>query len=143
MVAILEQKKDGEKIHNVYTCGGSLITPNVVLTGMIIKKLFQDCIYFKFLFTAAHCVFNNSADDFKLRLGEWDTQTTNELFQQKDYLVDEIIVHENFNRRNLENDVAIMILKETVPIREHINTICLPPENKIFDRNRCFATGNK
>lgn len=105
--------------------------------------MFQDYIYSKFLLAAAHCVFNNSADDFKLRLGEWDTQTTNELFPQKDYLVDEIIVHENFKRRNLENDVAIMILKETVPISEHINTICLPPENKIFDRNRCFATGNK
>lgn len=46
MVAILEQKKDGDKMHNVYTCGGSLVTPNIVLTGIIIKKLFQDFIYF-------------------------------------------------------------------------------------------------
>jgi secreted trypsin-like serine protease len=78
-----------------------------------------------------------------VRLGEWDTQTKNELFQQQDYSVDEIIVHENFKRRNLENDVAIMILKDPVPMSEHINTICLPPENTIFDRTRCFASGNK
>ena len=84
-----------------------------------------------------------NANDFQVRVGEWDTQTKNEMFPQQDHSVAEIIVHEEFNRRNLENDIAIMILKDTVQISEHINTICLPPQNKIFDRNRCFASGNK
>jgi hypothetical protein len=45
MAAILQQQKDGEKMLNVYKCGGSLITPNVVLTGVIVKLL-RDFVYF-------------------------------------------------------------------------------------------------
>lgn len=93
------------------------------------------------LFLAAHCVSNANAIDFTLRLGEWDTQTKNELFPQKDFSVAEIIIHERFNKRNLENDVAIMILEDSVELSEHINTVCIPPKNFIFDRTRCFATG--
>ena len=101
------------------------------------------CFVNVYFLSAAHCVLNDTAKDFKLRLGEWDTQTKNELFPQQDFSVREIIVHEKFNRRNLENDIAIMILEDAVQISEHINTICLPPQNKIFDRTRCFASGCK
>lgn len=107
---------------NVYQCGGSLITPNVVLT-------------------AAHCVNGKPPATLKIRAGEWDTQTKNELYPHSDHEVVDVIVHENFYKGGLHNDIALLILKEPIVIAEHINTICLPPQNFNFDGTRCFVSG--
>lgn len=105
-----------------YICGATLIDPHVILT-------------------AAHCVHSRSAGSLNVRLGEWDTQTTNEILPHSDHEVDEIIIHPNFISSNLYNDVALLVLKSPAELRSHINTICLPPKNHKLDTNTCYATG--
>ena len=42
------------------------------------------------------------------------------------YSVKKIVLNENFNQLNLLNDIALLILNDTVEINQHIQMTCLP-----------------
>lgn len=125
---------------NVYECGGSLIHPQIVLTGVESLKLLQNLTNL-FSFSAAHCVQTKNISSMKVRVGEWDTQTANEIFPHTDYDVRDFVVHPNFYNRGLFNDIALVFLKTQVYFEPHINMICLPPQGSVFDGSSCFASG--
>lgn len=122
MMAVLREDRVMDSTLNVYECGGSLIAPNVVLTG-------------------AHCVYNKAKETLVVRGGEWDTQTKNELYPHQDRRVREIVVHERFNKGSLANDMALLILEQPFDLVENIYPVCLPPKNTNFNGNNCFASG--
>ncbi|XP_055838135.1 phenoloxidase-activating factor 2-like [Episyrphus balteatus] len=122
MVAILREETIIDKLFNVYQCGGSLIAPTVVLTG-------------------AHCVQARIASNFKVRAGEWKTNTKTEIYPDQERQVVEMIVHEHYNKDSLYNNIALLILESPFEEAPNVNTVCLPPANMNFDMSRCFATG--
>ena len=58
--------------------------------------------------------------------------------------VEKFVVHEDYNRTNLDNDIALIILKEPVAIDPTVGTVCLPnPDEDIEDilYSGCYITG--
>jgi len=79
--------------------------------------------------------------ELKVRAGEWDTQTKNEIYPHQDRDVEKVVVHERFHSGALYNDYAILILKTPVEYAENVDIICLAEINANFDGSRCFASG--
>ncbi|KAJ2725621.1 hypothetical protein GGI07_001121 [Coemansia sp. Benny D115] len=85
-------------LYGAYTCTGSLIAPNVVLT-------------------AAHCTFANSftrhaAEDFQVGFTH---KTPDPMVAYKGYSVAKVIAHPKFTMASLKNDIAVLILNDTIP----------------------------
>lgn len=68
-------------------------------------------------------------------------QTKDEIFPHQDRQVRDYVIHPEYYRGGLYNDVALLFLTEPVEIAENVNTVCLPVSGDIFDGKRCFASG--
>ena len=124
MAAILREEFVGNERQLVYLSGGALIDPRIILT------------------TAHHAYkYQNSNTKLIARLGEWDSQIQTELFPHVDVYVKEIIYHDQFNKGNLHNDFALLVLDQPVELAPHIDTLCLPSGYDSFDGDYCVATG--
>merc|ERR1712212_627402 len=109
---------------NLYQGGGSLIAPGVILT-------------------AAHCAakFQQEPTKLKIRCGEWATQNQTEPRPHQDRYVQALNIHPEFDGRNLHNDFAVLFTSEDFVLSSHIDTVCLPQAEELFDGTTCFATG--
>lgn len=106
-----------------YFCAGSLIHPRVVLTGV-------------------HCVIGRPFNSFIIRAGEWDTQTIKERLPYEESTVANVVLHPQYNPRNVAYDFALVILNTPFTLGDHINVVCLPPANSVpTSGTTCFSTG--
>ncbi|KAL2751199.1 phenoloxidase-activating factor 2-like [Vespula maculifrons] len=108
---------------NSYIGSGALINANHVLT-------------------VAHKVTPYLTGGLKVRLGEWNGQSSSETYPYKEYNAQKIFVHPSYNSLNLQNDVAVIRLSSSVPIASspNINTICLPTSVPAA-QTRCWVSG--
>ncbi|XP_034837976.1 phenoloxidase-activating factor 2-like isoform X2 [Maniola hyperantus] len=120
MVALLKTGAAGWVDEN-YLGGGTIIHPSVVMT-------------------VAHKVDTLKPEELKCRAGEWDTQSEYEAYTHQDRSVDKIIVHEEFFRIHVHNNIALLILKKPFIKEPHVGVACLslalPPPGTV-----CYSMG--
>lgn len=115
-------KNEGK--NKVFKCGGTLIDEFHIIT-------------------VAHCVdsFLEKPSQLTVRLGEWDTQSESEFMPHEDFTVDSIIMHPEYRKNNLHNDIAILRVDKEVIFKGHIDTACLPRDEDDFVGHDCVVTG--
>lgn len=146
MTAIIRKDYDysspqGDK--NLALCGGSVINEHVILTGAhcvdkyVNKIQWNLQIWSKFF----DFRFKYSPGDIKIRAGEWDTQTARERYPYQERDVVEILIHELFNPKSLDNDVALVILEKPLKFANNVKPVCLPKQGEVFTQQECYVTG--
>ncbi|XP_018794995.1 PREDICTED: serine protease easter-like isoform X2 [Bactrocera latifrons] len=95
-----------------------------------------------FVVTAAHCMTStNSLSDVLVRLGEWnlnDDHGCNENrcelpFQEKE--IDAIIIHPDYKEESMDNDVALLLIRNGVEFNDDVKPICLPIDDSQRDNS--------
>ncbi|ODN06578.1 Transmembrane protease serine 3 [Orchesella cincta] len=112
-VALMRRKSDGT-IRGPY-CGGTLICN-------------------KYVVTASHCVDGFEAEGIQVWLRAENFQSETEEPTKVD--VEKITMHPEYDRRKIDNDIALLQLAEPVPINAAtggpaaITPVCLPADNE-------------
>ena len=78
---------------------------------------------------------------FKIRAGEWDTQSQTEPLPYQDRAVTGIIRHPQYYSGAFYNDIALLILDSPFTMAANVLPVCLPQQDAVFDGSRCIATG--
>ncbi|XP_025831756.1 phenoloxidase-activating factor 2-like [Agrilus planipennis] len=77
--------------------------------------------------TAAHCTDDVTAR-YEVKIGKQATVVT------------KIIRHPKFNINTLQNDVALLVLKNPLKISEEVSLICIPPPRFSIEHNQCITS---
>uniref|UniRef100_A0A6P4FH82 Phenoloxidase-activating factor 2 n=1 Tax=Drosophila rhopaloa TaxID=1041015 RepID=A0A6P4FH82_DRORH len=115
MVALVDE-------NNQYFGGGSLISPDVVLSGAYITE-------------------NKTLDQIFVRAGEWSFKITTERYPHVQVGIRRIVRHPDFLRNTGANNVALLFLERPLELAPHIQTICMPPASRNFELSRCIVSG--
>ncbi|CAH2052398.1 unnamed protein product, partial [Iphiclides podalirius] len=97
---------------------------NFVCSGTLVSD--------RHVITAAHCMQNKEASDIVVKLGvfnleEWGGDVVVKKLQSA-------VVHEQFNKTNLANDISLFTLEQSVQFNTNIKPICLWGTNTDLNR---------
>jgi len=95
----------------------------------------------EWVLTAAHCVAPFTKDKIKVTLGEYSFDQEGETSVQEKIGVRNLKMHENYDDKSFENDIALIRLDRKVQFTKSVYPICLPPKGKDYTDTRAFVIG--
>ena len=84
--------------------------------------------------------FSFERNEISLQMGEYDFEQEGETLSDT-YHLESMTMHENYNPRTFENDIALLKTDRPVQINKSIYPICLPPRTEQFTRRRAYVIG--
>jgi hypothetical protein len=81
-----------------------------------------------------------TAEDIRIRLGEYDFARSNETRTQ-DFEVVDIRTHLDFSFQTYENDIAIVKLHRRTVFNSYVWPVCLPPPGPNFENMTAVVIG--
>jgi len=92
--------------------------------------------------TAAHNI--KSTNGLKVRVGEYDASAFKrpEFYQHEEYSVNRVIIHPQFDRKRLSNDIAVLRLRQRINLNHrYVNAACMPACDEQFGFTFSNGTG--
>lgn len=132
MVAVLNKNDEA-------FCGGTLITPYFVVTaGKFIHFPFNfmqsfNCFTHLLFFPIAHCVRKKDMTQIQIRAGEHNLFFDEGNEQQRN--ISEVFVHPKYDPVTVDNDIALLKLRQPLKINKHVSPVCLPKDTDVMKDN--------
>jgi len=92
------------------------------------------------ILTAAHCVAPFSQSQISVRLGEYDFTTQGETGEQT-YTLSGMKMHENYDPKTFENDIAILKLSQDAQFTQSVQPACLPIGDSDYNNVKATVAG--
>ncbi|CAG9860824.1 unnamed protein product [Phyllotreta striolata] len=107
---------------STHRCGGAVLNENWIAT-------------------AGHCVDDLLTSQIRIRVGEYDFSSVQELLPYVERGVSQKVVHPKYNYFTYEYDLALVQVDKALEFMPHISPICLPASNDLLIGENATVTG--